>query len=100
MAKSTLKLMAKNAKNRLRFGYEKEAPVIVDSIPSVEKEKKRIYEKVIEIVNSEEPITNPIGLLIDEVVYAKLSPSERERYVLELSRIYIELTEKLLRFKE
>ena len=99
MTKSTLKLMAKNAKNRLRYGYEKETELNLSSIPSVEKEKRRIYEKVVEIVNSDAPITNPIGVLIDESVYSKLSPSERERYVLELSRLYIELTEKLVRYK-
>lgn len=95
MAKSALKTLAKNAKNRLRYGYSAENKPVLDSIPSVEKERRRIYERVVEILESEYPITNPIGLLIDEEVYESLSPAERERYVLEISRLYLELTEKL-----
>ena len=92
--------MAKSAKNRLKYGYVKTECMDQDSIPSIEKERKRIYEKVVEIVNSECPVTNPIGLLIDENVYEKLSPIERERYVLELSKLFVELTEKLLMKRE
>ena len=96
MARSVLKQLAKNAKNRLRNGYLYEE-YTKNSLPSVEKEEKRVYQKVVEIMRSPAPVTNPLGLLIEENVFRMLSPEERERYVLELSKTYLRMTEKYLR---
>jgi len=97
---NTLKQMAKNAKYRMRTGYFADEYMARDNIPSLDKEEKRIYEKVVQILNSDEPITNPLGILIDERIFADLSPIDRERYVLELSKLYVKMTEKYIKERE
>ena len=100
MARSTLKQLARNAKYRMKTGYFAEECISKDTLPSIDKEEKRIYEKVIEIFNNDEPVTNPLGILIDETLFENLSPIDRERYVLELSKLYVRMTEKYLKERE
>ena len=96
MARSTLKQLAKSAKSRMRNGYFPDEGFGKGNIPSLEREERRVYEKVKNILDSEEPITNPLGLLIDDKVFERLSAPEKERYVLEISKIYIRMAEKYL----
>ncbi len=45
-----------------------------------------LYKKVVDILTSDEIILNPISRLIDNTYYSTLTESEKQGYVLELSR--------------
>lgn len=58
----------------------------------------KLYSKVYDIVlreNDGETIYNPIGILKDDDYYNTLDSSGRERYVFELSDLYVELKKKI-----
>lgn len=95
MNKSPIKTMARVAKLRMLDGY-KEPLLDRGLLPSLAKEEKRVYEIAVEILNSEQVILNPLGLLIEHTIYDRLSQIEKERYVLRLSELYIRMTKKYL----
>lgn len=95
MNKSPIKAMARVAKLRMLDGYRE--PILDRALlPSIAKEEKRVYDLAVDILNSDEVILNPLALLIERKVYDRLSPVEKERYVLKLSEIYIRMTKKYL----
>jgi len=49
-------------------------------------EDEIFYEKVCQLLNSDEIITNPLGKLVDNDVYEALDEGNRQRYILELSK--------------
>lgn len=60
---------------------------------SAEKEEK-LYLRVCEILEEDEDVMNPIGRLMDKDEYESLDDGGRARYVLELSKKFIELKER------
>lgn len=52
------------------------------------------YKRIAEMRKSDE-IDGAIGKLIDPALYEGMSPSQRERYVLVLSRLYRDLKEEI-----
>lgn len=95
MNKSPIKAMARVAKLRMLDGY-KEPLTNRAILPSIAKEEKRVYALVVEILESDKVILNPLGLLIEHKIYDTLSSTEKERYVLRLSELYIRMTQKYL----
>lgn len=122
--KSSFKKMASDAKSRLKSGYWEELyknrdedirlalehGVGEDFIRDVYKSKntraKRelvwgmLYPKVKDIIERElsgETILNPIGILINKAVFDCLDGAMKERYVLELSKVYLELRKEIER---
>ncbi len=55
---------------------------------------EQMYKRVCEILDSEEDVLNPIGRLMDKARYDKLDDGGRQRYILELSKKFIELKER------
>lgn len=99
MNKSPIKAMARVAKLRMLDGYRQ--PMLDRTLlPSLAKEEKRVYEIVVDILNSDKVILNPLGLLIEHCVYDNLSQTERERYVLRLSELYIKMAKRYLESKK
>ena len=55
------------------------------------------YRKIIEdILDSETIVYNPIGRMIDREKFDNMTIADRERYVLVLSKIYLDLRGKIL----
>lgn len=94
-----LKRMAQMAKNRLRNkvkesnnrqlkkndSYKVLFGEIVDiKSKIITKEDYNLYNKVKQILSSDEDIFNPLARLIDYKIYNKLTPQAQERYILNL----------------
>ena len=99
-----LRKLAQSAKNRMKNGYWQGTKSY--SISPVKEEgtlsyaiEEEMYAKVREMLFEDECVIDPIGRLMDRRVYAKMSPTARTRYVLELSKIYVRLKERFYREK-
>lgn len=94
--KSELKKMAANAKNRLKFGYYYTNNTAISNYfdyesQRISREEEIMYRKVADMLESDECILNPIGRLMDKVMYERMNQAERIKYVLDLSKLYIRL---------
>ena len=87
---STLKTLAKNAKYRMKNGYAEETPKDKSLLPSMEQEENRIYKKIVEM-STEKNVFNPLGRLVDHKVYDGLNETQKEKYVLNLSKTYLKI---------
>ena len=100
---SELKRLAQSAKNRLKKGYWQGATE--ESVPSrTESEigyaaEEEMYAKVREMLSEDECVIDPIGRLIDRKRFRQMSYPERDRYILELAKIYARLKERYYREK-
>lgn len=101
---SELKELARSAKNRLKKGYWQGASA-AESIPARREEgigyavEEEMYAKVREMLSGDECVINPIGRLIDQGKFSEMDFAQRNRYVLELSKIYIRLKDRYYREK-
>ena len=102
---SELKRLAQSAKNRLKKGYW-QGTTGEESVPSrAESEigyalEEEMYAKVREMLTENECVIDPIGRLIDRKRFRQMSFSERDRYILELAKIYARLKERYYREKK
>ena len=100
---SELKRLAQSAKNRMKKGYWQGAAE--DSVPSRSESEigyaleEEMYAKVREMLSEDECVLDPIGRLIDRKRFRVMNGSERDRYVLELAKIYARLKERFFREK-
>lgn len=62
-----------------------------------DSQDEKLYEKVCNILESDELIINPIARLIDESEYEKMDNESKQRYVLELAAKFRELKERYYR---
>lgn len=81
----------KLASDMQREKYMRDVSVTVNSSEVKEEE---LYKKVKDILDSEEFIINPIARLMDKSKYDSLSGEEKQLYVLELSKKFVELKER------
>ena len=101
---SELKRLAQSAKNRLKKGYWQGASA-EESIPSPTEgtigyaAEEELYAKVREMLSCDECVIDPIGRLIDQKRFAAMSFVEKNRYVLELAKVYARLKERYYREK-
>ena len=100
---SELKKLARSAKNRLKKGYWQGASYEESSSEKGEAlgyaAEEEMYAKVREMLSSDECVFDPIGRLIDRTAFDQMDFIERNRYVLELSKIYIRLKSRYYREK-
>lgn len=59
-----------------------------------------LYKKVVDILNSDEIILNPISRLIDDAYYKSLGENEKQGYILELSQKFARMRNKYEMEKE
>ena len=59
-------------------------------------EDEKIYPKVKAMLLSNADCCNPLGELIDKKLYSTLSDIEKEKYILDLSKKYNLIREKIL----
>ncbi len=129
MAEQNFKEFCKKAKNRFKNGYwlnftkikeqkiseakleGKNEGEIIKTLSRIAKNEvhtqcfgvtsdDELYNKVVEILNSDEVILNPISRLIDEKYYDTLTDSEKQGYVLELGKKYEKMRNKYYLEKE
>lgn len=55
---------------------------------------EEMYKRVCDILDGDEDVMNPIGLLVDNDRYSTLDDGAKQRYILELSKKFIELKER------
>lgn len=79
-----------NANQITRRQLERDTLMAVDSKKA--KEDELFYARVCSILDADEDTTNPIGQLIDKDLYATLDDGGRQRYVLEISKKFKELS--------
>lgn len=99
-----LKKLARSAKSRMKNGYWQGANTC-PTAPAREEGtigyavEEEMYAKVREMLFEDECVIDPIGRLMDQRAYDKMSPTARIRYVLELSKTYVRLKERFYREK-
>lgn len=103
---NTLKLLALKAKKRLSTAGQtisqkqttaclsQSTYAIVANLQDIKDDP--LYEKVKKIMNKED-LLNPIAELTDHKIYDNLSQPEKERYIINLSKRYIELKDYFLK---
>ena len=58
------------------------------------KEDEILYKKVCEMLDNDEDICNPIGVLMDKDAYEKMDAMAKQKYILYLSKKYREMRER------
>ena len=105
MSNKDLKLRATEAKKRLASGYFQKNECIINKqvyhTSGVDYlDEERMYKIVIDIVDSDEIVINPLGRLMNKEYFDSLDYSSRQRYVFKLSEIYIKLKNRYINEKE
>ena len=94
MKRDIIKMLAAKAKNRLmnknfRNTYNNaNIKVITDN-------DEDFYNKVKDMLNEEEFIENPLKRLMDDNKLMKMTPQQRERYLLETIEKYLSVRNKI-----
>ena len=117
-----LKEYAKKAKERMKNGFWLDAKKDVedkkqqakdlglDTIKVVEEERRKtmrriydeqgfweeqsFYNKVVEILESKDTVTNPLARLADQELMKDMSPTERQTYLIKLSARFQKVVEQ------
>ena len=121
--KGELRLLALNAKRRMKDGYWQKTNVqrinamenmramgksvmvaqnyYINKLSTelygkskIQSEDDNLYRKVCKILDDCSDVTNPIGLLVDREVYDKLDSNAKQRYVFKLADKYRTLKER------
>ena len=89
---------AKEARERLlKNQYEKqEKKVPSNRVFKIAKDPQedKLYELVCQMALSDEIITNPLARLIDNESFSKMGPTEKSKYICNLSTKYISLMQR------
>ena len=62
--------------------------------PNKQSEEDILYEKVCQLMETNEVLLNPLSKLIDHEVYDKMSDNAKQVYILKLSEQYIKLKQR------
>ena len=117
-----LKEYAKKAKERMKSGFWSQAKQDVedkqeqakllglDTVKVVEDERRKtvrriydeqgyleeqaFYNKVVEILQSKDTVTNPLARLADQELMSQMSPTERQTYLIKLSARFQKVVEQ------
>lgn len=92
--KSELKKLAAMAKLRMKGGYNC-APKNEESFPDIPLgfKKDELPFRIAEMVKM--CATNPLGQMMDKTAYKKMSSDQKDRYILQLSKIYRYYSDKV-----
>lgn len=112
MAKSSLKLLAQKAKNRLknvsnnidqkdsaqpaikRVGLASHEYAVIATKIKIEDDP--IYNKVIKMLSKNPDTHKPLGELIETEIYNNLNETEKQKYILNLSSRYKAIKNKFM----
>ena len=91
MKESAIKALAKVAKQRITTGIVEDQ----STLPTIAKEKERVWQLTMQMHKEEGLVTDPLGRLTVKADYDRLSPIAKERYVLNLSAMYLDALDRL-----
>ena len=103
--KSGLKILAADAKARLKNGYYNAVNETAVNYHDLVKtsfggketnEKEKIFYDKVKTIIDEDGVTNPISRLVDEKYLETLSYSAKQRYLLEVSEKYKKVKAEIL----
>ena len=60
------------------------------------EEEKKLEKKIVHLIKNNPDCIDPIGKLIDHAVYDSLSEERKQGYIMKLSKIYREISAKVL----
>ena len=86
MKDSSIKALAKVAKQRITTGLIEDQSVL----PSIAKEKERVWQATLQMHKDGSLVTDPLGRLTQHPFYDDLDETSREKYILDLSKMYLE----------
>lgn len=89
-SKSVFKNAVKAARQRMLTGYNAQVNVNKLDTPLMNRQRVKFLKEVYAIMNSDEIVTNPIERLANKKLMANMTDIERSRYVLDISREYLE----------
>lgn len=89
-SKSVFKNAVKAARQRMLTGYSAQVNVNNLDTPLINRQRVKFLKEVYAIINSDEIVTNPIERLANKKLMSNMTDIERSRYVLEISREYLE----------
>jgi len=92
--KNSIKDLAKQAKNRMRVSG---APEDRSSLPDVAREEERVFRIVCRMMAENRVYTDPIMQVVDASKWRTLEGVQRERYVLNLSSVYLKQLDRYRR---
>lgn len=72
--------------------FERDLNTTLGSTQAIQDEI--LFQKVCKMLDENENITNPIGMLVEHSVYDNLDEQGKQRYILELSKKYRELQDR------
>ena len=86
--KPTIKVLAREAKQRMCEGQSPEnRSMLADAV----REEERVYRLVSRMMLSDEIVLDPIARVAQPALWRTLQGVERERYVLNLSAVYLKM---------
>jgi|GEM_PF-5705699 len=85
-----------NEIQKLRSINSYDSIIIVGNKRLSEKEVFEFYDKVVEIQQNDELQLRALGYIVDENLLKKLSDSEKQKYLFDVSRLYLKLKEEYL----
>ena len=92
--KNSIKALAKEAKQRMRLSG---TPEDRSTLADVAREEERVYRIVCRMMEGGEVVTDPIMQVADPAIWRQCEGVKRERYVLNLSDVYLRQLERYRR---
>lgn len=90
--KNYIKMAKKRVNGNTNKGCE---AIYLNAEPMPESEIKKWNQIIAEIVASDEFVYDPIGKMIDREKYDRMTNESKGKYVLDLSKIYLRLRDRL-----
>ena len=83
-----------NEIQKLRSINSYDSIIIVGNKRLTEKEVFEFYDKVVEIQQDEELRLKPLGYIIDSDEFDKLDDTQKQKYLFDVSKLYLKLREE------
>lgn len=93
---SAIKALAKVAKQRIVTGLTEDQ----STLPTIAKERERVWLQTVEMSKEEGLVTDPLGRLTQHPYYDGLTPAAKEKYILNLSEMYLDALSRLAKRRE
>jgi hypothetical protein len=84
------------AKQRLRLGGYQASNAVATQATSkaITQQDEKLYKRICKMLDTDGDISDPIGSLLDKDIYDGLDSRGKQRYVLELSAKFREMSER------
>ena len=79
-------------RDNLHAKFERDNNMVLNGTQAMRDEK--LYGKVCEMLENDEDVINPIGMLVEHEIYDEMDEVGKQRYILELSKKFREMRER------